>query len=309
MYIEGAYTDPNEYNDLKSWLKSLDGDDPEANQKIKKAVKKGWFEISSVEDSMKEQALREAIRAQIKELRDDETPSSSKVHIDIVPEKEEDGGMYRVFVDNKLVYSTNDMVDASDWKQKYEHTYGLKEEASPEFLDKVEDITSDELLNKLADIVLDLREVQKKLLKFRPKLVDELKTATDSIEDVQNKLTDGEFIGEGAYKYGRADSILPMGTVNLKTGDNQYFNVYEEWKDEDENFGAEFWKDPNVQMPYKIIFGSGHDREEGDRQDFQHDQTRAKFGTWTYIKHVDLEQLKELAKEMKSGKLSAYVYK
>ena len=109
------------------------------------------------------------------------------------------------------------------------------------------------------------------------------------------------------YKYGRADSILPMGTVNIKTGDNQNFNVYDEW--ENDGDGAEFWKDPNTQMPFKLIFGSGFDRKVGDRQDFQHDQTGAKLGTWTFIKHVSLSELKEAAKDMKSGKVSAYVYK
>ena len=108
----------------------------------------------------------------------------------------------------------------------------------------------------------------------------------------------------------RPAAILPMGTVNLKTGANQYFNIYDEWEnEEDKDFGAQFWRDPNTQMPFKLIFGHSDDLEAGARQDFVHDQTGARLGTWTYIKHATLKEIKEAAKDMKSGKVSAYVYK
>lgn len=105
--------------------------------------------------------------------------------------------------------------------------------------------------------------------------------------------------------------ILPMGTVNLKTGDNQYFNIYNEWNNDGEGFGAQFWKDPNTQMPFKLIFGHAPENEyqKGDRQEFIHDQTRVRLGNWIYLQFATLDQLKEAAKEMKSGKVSAYVYK
>lgn len=74
---------------------------------------------------------------------------------------------------------------------------GLNEGPPAEdFLDKVEDNISGDIVDLLSETLLNLGDIQKKLLKFRPKLVDEVAKATGILEEVQGKLTGGEAIGE-----------------------------------------------------------------------------------------------------------------
>jgi hypothetical protein len=69
-------------------------------------------------------------------------------------------------------------------------------ELDPEFLDKVETNIGDSITDDLSEITLSLRAIQKRLVKFRPKLVDMVAQATLALEDVQNKIAGSETIGE-----------------------------------------------------------------------------------------------------------------
>lgn len=105
----------------------------------------------------------------------------------------------------------------------------------------------------------------------------------------------------------RAHAILPIGTVNLKTGECQYFNIYEEWG-EDEGIG-EIWKNESGNLRMIFTYG-GSEYSGGERKEFKHDQQGYSMGTWAFIKSVPLKELKEKANEvMKTGKITGYVYK
>ena len=85
-------------------------------------------------------------------------------------------------------------------------------EPDPDFLDKVEDNISTSIIDDLSESILTLRDIQKRLVKFRPKLINEIARATDQLEVVQGKLTDGENIEEG--KEALEDLIKQRNEVN-----------------------------------------------------------------------------------------------
>jgi hypothetical protein len=75
----------------------------------------------------------------------------------------------------------------------------------------------------------------------------------------------------GVWKGGTP--ILPLGSVNLTSGKNKYFNIYANWKDD--NGTIELWKDDNDKYKLVITSGSGPIFKIGNTNQFKHDQTGA----------------------------------
>ena len=102
--------------------------------------------------------------------------------------------------------------------------------------------------------------------------------------------------------------ILPIGVVNLTTGQNKILNnVYEVWKDG--KTICEFWQTTDSSSN-RLIFGSGSSPSSPDPtvKSFLHDQTRR----YLFVaKLIDSCLLSDLPKMInKYGKsLKAYVYK
>lgn len=105
-------------------------------------------------------------------------------------------------------------------------------------------------------------------------------------------------------------SILPIGRIDLKTGDNSHFNVYETWG---KNTTYEIWKEYHTsynKSVYKIIATSGDATisQLGSIEDFAHDQTHRRLFTAVLVDFAKDTELKNFAD--KYGKsLSGYCYK
>lgn len=106
----------------------------------------------------------------------------------------------------------------------------------------------------------------------------------------------------------RGNPVLPLGKVNLITGDSKYFNIYETW-----DGTVEVWKDLRAdgEEKYKLVFTAGNKplAKKGDREEFYHDQSGARIGYWEF---VDFERVKDMKKiALKYGKrtISGYTYK
>jgi hypothetical protein len=101
--------------------------------------------------------------------------------------------------------------------------------------------------------------------------------------------------------------ILPLGRVNLGSGESKFFNVHTTWDDEGI---VEVWKS-TWDNKYKLIFTSGDKpyRKLHDVGDFKHDQTWAIIGRdWMLVDYVPLAKLSELIRKYGSS-LPGYVYK
>lgn len=147
-------------------------------------------------------------------------------------------------------------------------------------------------------------------------------------------------------RYGRplGNPILPIGKVNIRSGECEYFNVYNTWEGDDTV--VEVWRDnmgmntkvldyneriepttgiasilkPKSQeeidinkrkyFKYSIIFTSGNEpmHEIGEICDFAHDQNWRHLGRWEMVDYVLLKHMKELILPYGST-ISGYVYK
>ena len=136
--------------------------------------------------------------------------------------------------------------------------------------------------------------------------------------------------------------ILPLGKVDLRTGDSPIFNVNDTWNNEGT---VEVWRDNKgldtsklntpVETPmsgigsilkpkpqeeidskkrsffnYKLVFTSGSTPSHsiGTRNEFYHDQNGNHIGSWEMVDYVPLKHLKELILPY-GKKISGYVYK
>lgn len=113
-------------------------------------------------------------------------------------------------------------------------------------------------------------------------------------------------------RYNRYDpriAILPFGVVNVITGKNKMFNIYETWGDSPESI-AEVWE--TYDKSYVLIFSAGSfNREPGEYKCFKHDQTSNNlFGgsNLKFVKEYKLSDLKSAADEFGKS-LRGYVYK
>jgi len=155
-------------------------------------------------------------------------------------------------------------------------------------------------------------------------------------------------IAGGYGRRGRSwdgNAILPLGKVDLRSGDSPVFNVYDTWlNDRDDSTTVEVWRDnkgidtrhievqetpttgissilkpkPKEEIDakkrsyfnYKILFTSGNTPiyQIGDKSSFYHDQNGNNIGDWEMVDYVPLKHMKELILPY-GKKLSGYVYK
>lgn len=99
-------------------------------------------------------------------------------------------------------------------------------------------------------------------------------------------------------------SVLPMGKVNLRTGANAIFNVYQTW-----SIGstvAQIWRRGDS---FVVIFSSGPlGQSIGQISDFKHDRTGHPLFRADLVEEIPLEHLKTKASTY-GNSLWGYVYK
>lgn len=109
----------------------------------------------------------------------------------------------------------------------------------------------------------------------------------------------------GEHNY-RDAHILPLGKVQLGTGESPAFNVRKTWDDEGT---VEIWQARDGKR--KLIFTTGDKPFDkiNDTRDFRHDQTNGTIGrNWKLIDYAPLKELQELIR-LYGSSLSGYVYK
>ena len=106
--------------------------------------------------------------------------------------------------------------------------------------------------------------------------------------------------------YSRGNPVLPLGKVNLITGDSKYFNIYETW-----DGTVEVWKDMGPGQNYKLAFTAGNKplAKKGDKEEFYHDQSGARIGYWEFIDSERVKDMKKLALKYGKRTISGYTYK
>jgi len=104
----------------------------------------------------------------------------------------------------------------------------------------------------------------------------------------------------------RDNSILPIGSVNIQTGESKYFNVYDTWPDST----AEVWKDEKGNLKLVFTAGSKPIHNIGWKGSFRHDQTWGNIGNnWEMVEWVTVPNLKELLRKFNKTSMRGYTYK
>lgn len=103
-------------------------------------------------------------------------------------------------------------------------------------------------------------------------------------------------------------SVLPIGSVNIQSGDSKHFNIYDTW----DNSTAEVWKDGKGKL--KLIFTSGDKplHNIGEKEEFRNYNNGNRFGegeNWTMVEWVKIKDLKELLRVFNKKSFTGYVYK
>jgi len=102
------------------------------------------------------------------------------------------------------------------------------------------------------------------------------------------------------------NSILPIGSVNIQTGESNHFNIYNTWPDST----AEVWKDEKDN--YKLVFTAGSTpiHNIGWKSNFRHNSTWNEIGRdWEMVEWVNVKNLKELLRMYNKTSMRGYVYK
>ena len=126
--------------------------------------------------------------------------------------------------------------------------------------------------------------------------------------DIFQKMGIGRFSKpvETSTKHEYSDaSILPIGWVDIGTGECQLFNVYKTWPDST----AEVWETPDGK--YRLIFTAGEPSLKiGQTRGFRHDQTWKPLGNrWKFIDYLPVKDLMELVRVYGRSKYPGYTYK
>lgn len=102
----------------------------------------------------------------------------------------------------------------------------------------------------------------------------------------------------------RDHPILPLGKINLTTGESEVFNIYSEWG---EDTTYEIY---DVDGKYRIVATSGTEplQEIGSEQSFKHDQNRRFLFRGKMIDSAVGTKLKALASKY-GNSISGYTYK
>lgn len=116
-------------------------------------------------------------------------------------------------------------------------------------------------------------------------------------------------------------SVLSIGTLNINTGKSKFFNVYDEWSDEDKTVEIYQETKPTRGMINLVITSgtkpisnkNGKDPVEGDERSFANDQNGRPIFTGNFLGSISLKDLKstDFFKKlgMNSDAFRAYVYK
>ncbi len=101
-------------------------------------------------------------------------------------------------------------------------------------------------------------------------------------------------------------SILPLGSVDIGSGESKYFNIYDTY-----DGTAEVWKTPSGK--YRLIFTSDNEPAGtiGLKSNFRHDQTLQEMtrdGMWEMVDYVPVKQMKELIR-VYGNSMFGYTYK
>jgi len=126
--------------------------------------------------------------------------------------------------------------------------------------------------------------------------------------DIFQKMGIGRFSKpiETSNKHEWSDaSILPIGWVDIGSGESQYLNVYKTWP----NSTAEVWETPDGK--YRLLFTAGEPSLKiGQTRNFRHDQTWKPLGNrWKFIDYLPVKDLMELVRVYGRAKYPGYTYK
>ena len=101
-----------------------------------------------------------------------------------------------------------------------------------------------------------------------------------------------------------SNSILPIGVVNLKTGESKYFNIYDTWADSYVNIFK------NIKNKFVGVASAGKGSGKLSQKTgglFHHDQSGRDLGRWQYVEEIPIKDRDTLAKKYK--RLSMFTYK
>ena len=136
--------------------------------------------------------------------------------------------------------------------------------------------------------------------------INKIGTTEKEDEWVPKKKSDVHHSEQSINDYTRRDApILPIGNVNLKTGANKFFNVYETWG---EDHTYELWKCDGRGLRLVVTSGTKPLANIGTIQSFISDQSRRFLFNGELIDWATGSDLKRMAKTYGSS-LPAYVYK
>jgi len=156
---------------------------------------------------------------------------------------------------------------------------------------------------------------------FHHDQIDKIKGSSESSNTwvPKQRTTPIDKMGRSGRSYGgrRNSPILPLGSINLKTGDSKYFNVFDTWGEDTtyevyEVRGDYDYKSGKEGKPkYKLVATSGkrpiHD--VGDSNSFEHDQTFAPMFSGKVVDYaVGASELKKIA-SVYGNSLYGYTYK
>jgi hypothetical protein len=116
-------------------------------------------------------------------------------------------------------------------------------------------------------------------------------------------------------------SVLSIGTLNINTGKSKFFNVYDEWSNDDKT--VEIYQETNpTRGMIKLVITSGtkpirnkngKDPVEGDERSFANDQNGRPIFMGNFLGSISLKDLKstDFFKKlgMNSNAFGAYIYK
>ncbi len=108
---------------------------------------------------------------------------------------------------------------------------------------------------------------------------------------------------DGERRFNDPSPVLPLGMVDLKTGENEYIDFNDE-----RDATIEVWQSENGR--YRLVITAGGEPIEGigTHQRFKHDQTGHKIGDWVMVDYTEVENLAGLI-DLYGKKLPGYTYK
>ena len=101
-----------------------------------------------------------------------------------------------------------------------------------------------------------------------------------------------------------SSAILPIGSVNLKTGENKILdNVYDVWPKSYVNVFK------NLKRKFVGVASAGKGTGKSSQKtggQFHHDQTGRDLGRWQFVEEIPMKKRDKLAKKYKRFKMYTY---